>query len=387
MLSFSRSLDRNLFEKEFSISPATDLTFGWNGDDTGVTIGPRSSWLNLELYRWKLTGKITDTGGIPLPRQYDGSFLVQLDTTPPRILSVNPAADNGDGTFTPMPERTACELRSGEHLALIFSEAIDHESLRQTLTISPPIEGFLLEKGPASALYHISEPLPPGSEYGITVGKGLKDSSGNRTADDWIFRFSPDIPALKILNIDIEDQSGLYRRIGSDELGFGGYIDTPGLKYFGGGKLHLIIAHSENFPETSHGARTAFAELISLGAVFPPGTTPPSLFCSAWESDSRLRLIYSGLESHHPGKPVYYRFKISSGGTESATPEGFLSHRKHRLQLPRGGSRVRRPAATAFALALLAASCAGFNPNAAGGDRLEPERRDRRPGRKAPRSR
>ncbi|MBI9108595.1 MAG: Ig-like domain-containing protein [Spirochaetales bacterium] len=321
-LCFSKPILKNIFEQEFTISPQTALEYLWNSDSTGLRISPKKQWLNLQFYKWTIPTDITDHEGIPMPEVYSGSFLVQLDTSAPSVIGVHPARDNEDGTFSILTDLNPDELTLGEHLSLSFSEAVDFASLRQSFGIDPSIDGYLLSLTPDTALYYIDESLPPETEYRLSLQRGLKDLSGNAAPDDWEMIFTPDIPTQRILTVEIEDENGLFLSLDDTYFGNDGYIDTPGLNYYDTQTLHFIISLSRPYPDTATSEKAAFLSLISLTPVFPPGTLSPTLFSSTWEGPDSLRLIYNGLISFLPDEPVYYKFKISPGGRDSAAPGG-----------------------------------------------------------------
>lgn len=322
ILTFSKSMDAESFEKHFNLTPNTDHSTVWNSDSTKVTITPEQGWINLQYYRWSLSDEITDLSDIPLPENFNGSFLVQTDTLAPDITAVYPAADNGDGSFTILTALTLEDLQTGNHIAVEFTEDIDFFSLRQCLSFAPSIDGYIVSLNPDTALYYIDENLPPGCDYEITIAEGLEDSSGNASTSEWIMTFTPDIPVQRINSIDIEDQNGVYTNLASADFNNDGFINTPGLNYYGSNSLHFVIHLSEAYPDLFVNQRMAFESTIGISPVFPPGTASPSVFSSTWETETRLRLIYEGFSSFAPGEPVFYRFDINTGSADSSAAGG-----------------------------------------------------------------
>ena len=320
--SFNKPLDQNVFEEAFILTPGTDCSFDWNNNSTAVEIGPENKWTNMQYYNWLLSSEIIDKTGIPLPEEISGSFLVQADPVAPEVTFCCPAGDDNDGNFTLLTELTADNLDSYTHLAFGFSEAIEFNSLKKVFSINPTIDGYLLSLSPDTVLYYITEKLHPSSSFTVKIGAGIADISGNPSMDDWVLYFSPDVRALEINTVEIEDQNGINQSLSSVDFNNSGFITTPGLDYLGTSSLHFIIHLSEDYSETETNARLAFESTVNLTSVFPPGITSPNLFASVWEMDDRLRLIYNGLSVCTPEAPIYYRMRISAGNSDSANLNG-----------------------------------------------------------------
>lgn len=321
-LTFSKGIDKDSFNDGFRLSPASDWVSEWNTDGSRVVITPEEQWLNLQYYRWTLSTDIISTDGIPLPEEYEGSFLVQNDTAAPKLSSLYPAADNKDGSFTLKTLLSADDLLIKEHLALNFSKAVDLDSLRKNLLFNPSIEGYLTAVSANTILYYIHEEIPPGNTYELTITEGLEDNNGNSTAADITRVFTPAVPVQEITSVVIEDQNGVFLALTETDFNSQSFIDTTGIKYFGTDGVHIIVNISEGYPESSINARLSFEQSISFTPVFPPGTLPPSLSMKNWDSDNSLRLIYRELTVCSTEEPVYYELRIKAGSSDSATPYG-----------------------------------------------------------------
>ncbi len=322
ILTFSKPIDSDTFDDGFTLSPSAEFGYSWNDDYTVVTITPDETWVNLNRYSWTIYTKVTDQSGIPIPRNCSGSFYVRTDTEPPSITGVYPVSDNSDGSYTVLTVFSAEDLLFSQHLAVVFSECIDFSSLERKLTFTPSINGFIMPLDCSTAMYYIDEDLPPAAEYTLKIEEGLADVSGNLTIDDWEIKFTPSIPAQKILNIEIEDNTAPDLIIEADGCNRDGYITIPDLDYYDTDKLYFYISLAEGFPSEYLNNRREFLSGINLSAAFPPGTAAPVLYSSDWETETRIRMIYEGLVSCTAEQPVYYKFRIAAGSPDSATPGG-----------------------------------------------------------------
>ncbi len=322
VFSFSKPIDRNSFDDGFTLRPSAEFDCSWNENSTVVTITPDNAWINLCCYNWSISPEVTDEAGIPLPRKSSGSFLVQADTDAPSVTGIYPAGDNADGSYSVLTALSADDLLLGQHLALTFSESIDFSSLRRQLSLTPSIDGYIVAIDPQTALYYIDEELPPDQEYELIIEEGLMDTRGNSTTSNWSLYFTPSIPAQEIVSVEIEDNIPPNMVLYAGDFNNDGYITIPNLDYYGTDTLYFYVNLAEGFPSESINERREFVSCISLSPVFPPGTAAPSLYSSAWESETRIRLIYEDLASCSVGEPVYYRFRITAGSSDSAPPGG-----------------------------------------------------------------
>ncbi|MBN2049764.1 MAG: Ig-like domain-containing protein [Spirochaetales bacterium] len=324
VLTFSRGMLTRSVEDSFSLQPGTKTDFQWNADNTVVTITPADRWVNLQYYTWVLTSEATNTEEIPIPGDYTGSFLVQVDTRPPALISSHPAHDKGDGSFAVLKLLTLNDLSRDDHIALVFSEAVDFESLTTCLKLEPSLEGYLLSLHPREALYYILEDIPPEQDYTLILRKGLEDSSGNPTTENIEVSFTPDIPALDILGISIDHAAGNYDIL-PESFNDPDPLVINGFQYYGTSPdsfFHISIHLSQGFSPGEPAARLAFADSVTLLPVFPPGTTAPDEYMTSWMSDTTVRFQFRDVITCTPAQPVYYRLQITGGDKETANHEG-----------------------------------------------------------------
>lgn len=321
VLTFSKSMNPESFENYFSFNAEVNYSITWNNEVTKATISPESVWDNLYYHCWNISTDIADAEGIRITEEIGGSFMVQTEW-PSLIVSTYPASCNDDGSFNLHKDVSADELKTGEHLVFEFNQAVDEDSLEKHLSFTPSIDGYLLPLSPEKMMYYIKEQLPPATIYTVKISKGLEDTQTNPAASKWSIQFTPDIPALEIVNIQIEDENGIFTNLDVINFNKDAPIDTNGIDYYGTDSLHFIINLSEEFVDTAVNQRRAFESTISLTPVFPPGSAAPSLFSKTWETNSCLRLIYKNISSCQLTEPVYYRFQIREGNAESSTTLG-----------------------------------------------------------------
>ncbi|MDC7226719.1 MAG: Ig-like domain-containing protein [Spirochaetales bacterium] len=321
-LEFSKTVDTDSLKKAFSLSPADDFIIDWDEDNTTAVIKPETEWQNLQFYSWQLSTELLDTLGISAVEEKKGSFLVQCDSTPPEIISIHPAECNNDGSFFVRSSAGPDELNLGEHLAIIFSEAINFDSLTKNFSLTPSPDGYLLLLTPETVLYYIDEDISPGENFDAVIRKGLEDGFGNASTSDWKLNFTPDIRPIEIEGISIEDSGGIFITADENDYNSGSALNTAGVEYIGPDSLHFIVTLSEVYTEAELNARLAFESDISLTVIFPPGTGAPKLFSTEWETNRRLRLIYKALVTSTAEESIFYRFKIQNGDRASANISG-----------------------------------------------------------------
>ena len=324
ILTFNTSMNTQVVEDSFSLQPGTKTDFQWNSGNSAVTIIPEDQWVNLQYYTWRISSDAADSQDIRIPREYSGSFLVQLDAEAPALISSHPAHEKDDGGFDVLDIMTLDDLSFGDHIALVFNEEISFETLKQYFKIQPRLDGYILSLNPYTAMYYIMENIPPETDYCITIRSGLEDSSGNPTAEDIEVSFTPDIPGLDIMKISINHAGGTYDILPNDFnnpnpvtiIDFRYYGTSP--DYF----IYISIELSQGFTPVEAAARQSFENSVSLIPVFPPGTVVPDEYITSWMSNTVLQFQFRDVITSTATQPVYYRVRIKGGDSVAANNEG-----------------------------------------------------------------
>lgn len=327
VFNFSKTIDIDSFEQNFSINPSADLDFLWENSNNRVVITPRQKWSNQKLHRWKITRKVTDTEAIPIAMEYSQTFLVQDDVTPPEILTIQPTSQQSDGSYSPLPGLGLTDLDNSNDIYFQFNEAINFASLNSSFSIKPDMDGHIKQISPQEFVYVKGSNFEPEKEYTLTFKEGLNDLSGNAIPEDIIYFFVPAVPEIQVLSVNIKHNSGNY------------FVDNPSFNlqdmikihppyvYFGVSEpdysLQFVITLDQSFTEEEVTAKQNFIQGISCETTFPPGTPSPFLYNSNWNASGNiLTIMFKDFKIASDSEPIYYHFKILGGSISSANSAG-----------------------------------------------------------------
>ncbi len=325
IFGFSRNMDTNSFEQNFSVNPSADLDFLWEDNNSQVTVTPKQKWSNQKLHRWKIAMDLQDQSGIPIAMEYSQIFLVQEDVLPPEILSLQPTIKQADGSYLPLPALVLSDMQNSNDIYIQFNDSVDFASLNSSFYTKPDLNGHLKQISPQEFVYIKGSDFIPGDEYTVTFKEGLQDISGNEIPEDIVYTFTPDVPAINVLSIDIVHNSGNFLVDGVD-LNSSDLVKINPYQYFGvypGFSLQFTITLDQIFTVEEVTARQNFIQGISCEAIFPVGVSSPVQYVSSWNpSGNILSVQFTDFAEASDSEPVYYLFKISGGGSSSANFAG-----------------------------------------------------------------
>lgn len=160
-------------------------TLSYNSATNAATLTPTAPLLNNVTYRVTVTTGVTDVAGNALASQTTWTFKTIADTTPPTIVSTNPA-----GGRTNFPRDSV--------ITVTFSEDMNPATLNGTLTNftvkttigSTPVSGTVsYNTSTRTAVFTPTALLLASTGYTVTVTTGAKDLAGNGLVVDSSFSF------------------------------------------------------------------------------------------------------------------------------------------------------------------------------------------------------
>jgi hypothetical protein len=195
-ISFSEEMNTTAVESAFSISPAKTGTFSWSGNT--LTFTPASNLSYETEYDITISTGAKDLMGNTLELAYNWQFTteIEVDITAPTVSHVSLSGEDVEVT---------------NKITITFSEAMNHTSVEDAITISPSVEILDYSWSGNSLTISFATDLEPGTEYTVTVGTDAQDEAGNALAEPFTEQFStekkssPDEPSsvLPILLIII----------------------------------------------------------------------------------------------------------------------------------------------------------------------------------------
>jgi hypothetical protein len=306
-LRFSRPVDPDTFRKHFSVSPNPEggYALSWNGAADTAEVRPARQWEPMTSYRWTVSSELRDAAGVPIAGEYAGSFIVQEDTTPPRLLGLTPAV-LVDGIFYDQDD-----FGLTDPVRLTFSETLDLPTLQSGFSISPEVPGRIESLGGGEYVFFPETPYTPAEEHLISLSADIEDLNGNRMGTKIFRTFTPIVPPQSVLSID---SSGLSSAITE----FGRVHPEPAVPGGPDNLLDFIITFARPYGPRF---RPAVTESITCFAVFPPGgPVNPILETVSWDpGGSVLVLTYLGFERSAADGPGRNQYKLAiPGGAETS---------------------------------------------------------------------
>ena len=316
LFTFSTAQDTQEFEREFSLSPNLDLAFTWSNNNQTVTVAPQAPdrpWVHLTRYTWTVPNTLKDANNTTILRTYTGNFLVQEDLSPPELTQVLTAQYNKmNGTYF-IGSISLNDLEFSDSILLRFSEAIDEQSLRTALSITPSIDATLLQHDETNWLYVPESGWDQSTTYTLELSTQLRDLAGNNLLEDYRTQFIPAIRPVEFASIEgssnAQGASVFITEYDSD-------IPIDIIPETLDGKYRITLRMEEgSFPTFEEKER--FVRSIAFQGFLPPIGDPP-LTNITWLDDQTLSLVYTDLTrgESDPWNQQLYRLLIR-GGTSS----------------------------------------------------------------------
>ena len=312
-LTFSTEIDKKSFEDNFSITPSIEYSLEWDGNTVFVT--PDEGWENLTRYTWNLTEDVTDTEGFPLAEAYSHSIIVQKDTTPPEVSSFY-AADFTGNTLTP-GQSNLNYLAYTDVIYMVFTEPVKASSLSSAFRISPSFDGTIAQYSSNEFLFLPYKGWDFKTEYTLTIGTDLEDSSGNKLREPIKVIFKPDILINPVNVIQIDGNGDNTFSVNTFNSAVPISADADAF-----GKYSFTITF-----DTPYGMekRSSIENAIQCSAYFPANSEPVR-DSAVWNaSGTRVTLGYTGfVASVPPHEENIYKLTIHGGTTTRNSSGGYI---------------------------------------------------------------
>ncbi|ADN02961.1 Ig-like domain-containing protein [Spirochaeta thermophila] len=306
---FSRSLNPTSFEAHFSLSPSSEYEISFNQDNTEVTITPSVTWEGLTTYTWRTGKEVTDTEGISISHEYEGSFRTLEDTTPPSVEGLYTTSKE-----TPDPSsRMPLEMLDNERGILIrFSEAMQQEKLEQLITLEPSLDVDIIPLTPSTVFLSPQQLWEPEGTYTLTISGDITDISGNTMGEEFHHTFTIEgIPAQRLESVTLQSEHESYTYTQPD---WGSETFLPAVVGIDS-TLTVILTFSQPFTEEE---AQRLVDAVSLEPFFPYYLSNPECVRVTSLPDSKQVTFefheVEGVDSDDPGYLEYwYLLKIKGG--------------------------------------------------------------------------
>lgn len=298
--SFNNSVDIISFINNFLISPNVTYLLDFADKNKKVIITPVEGWKTNERYTWSLSD-IESRDGYPLLKSYSESFYAPQDTVKPEIKAIYPVSKVNE-TFNWLTNKTVDDMNYDNYLGMEFSEPVDFDSLKNALTITPNIDGYIIQadEDGTKFIYCLENSYwNAEKEYEITIAKSVKDKNDISLYGDYVFYFKPVNTLFQIKKIII----GGVELTQFDEIPVDVQVD----------EVAPVTVTIEFSKAVSDAYRNKAKTIISLNSYFPSTAISPSVISESWITSSTFEIIYKGFSSSTNDVKNYYLLNISGG--------------------------------------------------------------------------
>lgn len=307
---FSRSLDPASFEPHFSLSPSIEYEVSFSEENTVVTITPSTSWEGLTRHTWRIGKGVTDTGGISISHEYEGSFRTLEDTTPPSVEGLYTTSKEDPDPSSTQP---LTMLDNEQGILIRFSEAIRWEKLEQLIALEPSLDIDLTPLTSSTVLLSPQQRWTPEGTYTLTISGDITDISGNTMGEEFQHTFTIEgIPAQRLESVLFQPGGERYTPEHWETEAF-----LPALVGIDN-TLIVIFTFSQSFTQEE---AQRLIDAVSLEPIFPYYLSNPECVQVTPLPDSKqVTFEFHEVEAvnpSNPGTPEYleylYLLKIKGG--------------------------------------------------------------------------
>jgi hypothetical protein len=185
---FSREMDTIKTNNSFSLSSASGMVngyFRWLDNGKRLSFEPRNVLKDSEMYTITISSSAEDKDGNDLKKTTTSVFYVNTDLNSPEIQSHSPDSNE----IGVLPDLS--DLSPPGYIAIIFSEAVDPDTLYDGITISPAVQGtYAWNVTQRIITFNPIYNLNYGTTYTVTVSGSLTDISGNPLLEQYSFNFT-----------------------------------------------------------------------------------------------------------------------------------------------------------------------------------------------------
>jgi hypothetical protein len=202
-LEFSIPVPLNALYDYVSFSPSMQGL--WRLEDGGKTaiFSPVEPWTQNSRYEIRFSTSLTDNKGMNIGNDFVSVFTTGIDREKPYLLYARRITKDGEifqleadrgysGATESLVENNDWE--KDDRLSLVFSKLVDSVSVKNYLS-ADDAPALVMETSPGYKTEFIFrfDGIPAyGSRFTFRIKPGVKDSSGNETKDEYIYRIFAD---------------------------------------------------------------------------------------------------------------------------------------------------------------------------------------------------
>ena len=310
VFTFNNSVDILSIKDKLAILPSVSYKLDFSENNKIVTVIPTENWKTNTYYTWELN-EIKSKEQYPLDKKYKGAFYSPSDIVQPKLVSIHPVlVDSSSKTWR--REKTISDLYVHESLGFVFSEPVDFETVKNSITFTPSLSGTFIEsdKEGKEYIYSIQKNWDSETEYQVKISTSLKDKNKIPLYEEYQQFFKPkieytDISSILLNSTSITDYSEKENVCNLTQVQVGAEVTVT---------INFSMNIDDQFKDTAY-------KMISISSYFPSSAASPSILHALWLSDSQLEILYKGFTKSTLNKN-YYVLTIAGGNKNILSSEG-----------------------------------------------------------------
>lgn len=305
VFSFNKKIEESQFEKAFSLSPAAEYTTALSDDGKTVVVSPSPNWKMNTTYAWTVK-RLFSSDGFEMQETLSNTFSTKEDPENPALAALCPVTDMSPDApwLTDIPlDKNISEKQA---IGFVFSKPMDFDSVKDAVSIFPPISGYMIRCGDSSErfLFVPEEHYKSGVEYTLSISVSAQDKNGMPLFEKYIHCFYAADVYLSVVGLLLDADAV------SDFSG--GCIEHVFYKNADGdGELtaHILFSHA-----LADDFLTAAANAVTASLLFPFTSSSPVKTAVFWNEDkTRLTVTWTRFTVSTSDVLSYYRLKIAGG--------------------------------------------------------------------------
>jgi len=198
-LEFSMPVTLKTLYENISFNPSMAGFWDLKNDDMLAVFTPCEPWLQNYRYEINVSSSLTDKKGMNIRREFKSIFTTGKDRELPYLLNISRVTKNNeiiellpDKGFSSVTELSVenTDWEKEDKILLVFSKSIDNISLKNYIS-AENAPNLVLESllGYGTEILYRFEKVPDyNSRFTLRIKPGIRDSSGNVTKDEYIYK-------------------------------------------------------------------------------------------------------------------------------------------------------------------------------------------------------
>ncbi|MDR2965861.1 MAG: Ig-like domain-containing protein [Treponema sp.] len=186
-LLFSAPVPLSTLYNSISFNPSMSGFWQLDEEDTLAIFTPSEPWQTRTRYEIRLSTSFIGINGMNIGNDFLSVFMIGTDSEAPYLLSAHRITKEND-VFEIYQEEENVNWEKEDKLLLVFSENVDWITVKNNLS-AEDAPSLILESETGNEFIFRFDTIPSfGSRFTIRLKPGVKDTTGNESKDEYVFK-------------------------------------------------------------------------------------------------------------------------------------------------------------------------------------------------------